>query len=107
MNFTTTNRGFALIEFTDRYSAPCSLQKSSLATEDAIWFGIDDAKPQIMAVHAASHGIVTSERCGWVPYPIPTAVSLNTRMHLTRKQVAAILPILQHFAATGDLRKIQ
>lgn len=100
---TKTQRGFDLIEFSDRYNAKCSLQKSSLAFEDAVWFGVDDADPKIMAVDASAHGVATNATNGWVKYPIPDAVLLNTRMHLTRKQVATLLPALQHFVATGDL----
>ncbi len=103
MIITTTARGYALIEFNDRYDNACQIQKSSLATEDAIWFGVADANPQVMATHAASVGMHTSETSGWVPYPLPSAVSLNTRMHLTREQVAALLPTLQHFVDTGEL----
>lgn len=39
---TITVRGFDLITFEDRYGVNCSIQKSSLATEDAIWFGVED-----------------------------------------------------------------
>ena len=98
-----TSRGFRLLNFTDRYDLPCSIQKSSLATEAAIWFGIDDARPIILAREAASVGVQTNATCGWVPYPIPPNVSLHTRMHLTQKQVKKLLPILQHFADTGEL----
>lgn len=100
---STTERGFALIEFQDRYDNKCSLQKSSLATEDAVWFGLDSAKPQIMACHAMANGVDTDKAVGWVPYPIPEDVLLATRMHLTRAQVAALLPALQHFVDTGEL----
>jgi len=41
MEVKLTDRGFQIINFIDRYDAECSLQKSSLATEDAIWFGCD------------------------------------------------------------------
>jgi hypothetical protein len=41
---TTTARGFALYEFTDRYGKPCSLQRSSIATESCIWLGVDDER---------------------------------------------------------------
>lgn len=99
----TTGRGFALATFTDRYGAECSIQKSSLATEDAIWFGINDAEPKIMASHAAAFGVHTDETTGWVPYPIPKEVSLSTRMHLTREQVEALLPTLQRFVETGEI----
>ena len=37
-----TERGFAILNFIDRYNRPCSLQKSSLATENCIWLGADD-----------------------------------------------------------------
>ena len=98
-----TQRGFATKEFRDLYGTPCSLQKSSLATEDAIWFGVDDANPLIMASQATEFGIKTAETTGWVPYPIPKAVLLHTRMHLNREQVAELLPILQKFIDTGEI----
>jgi hypothetical protein len=100
---SNTSRGFRLNEFVDRYGSCCSIQKSSLATEDAIWFGVDDAKPQIMVVDAQRLGIPTRESCGWIPYYIPEEVLLTTQMHLTRDQVKELLPILQHFVDTGEL----
>lgn len=103
MKIENTARGFALANFIDRYGAKCSIQKSSLATEDAIWFGVDDADPKILASKARAYGVTTSETTGWVPYPIPTEVLLTTRMHLTREQVADLLPVLEHFVATGEL----
>lgn len=95
----STNRGFSSIEFKDRYDAKCSIQKSSLATEDAIWFGVDDPNPQIMASMTKEGGT------GWVPYDIPEDVILTTRMHLTQEQVRQLLPVLQHFADTGEIRE--
>lgn len=103
MKQSLTQCGFAIIDFTDRYDSPCNIQKSSLATEDAIWLGVADANPIIMASQAAAHGVATSEACGWVQYPVPNEVSMTTRMHLTREQVAELLPVLQHFADTGEL----
>lgn len=87
-----TQRGFAGIEFNDRYEAKCSIQKSSLATEDAIWFGVDDADPKILIPGS-----------GWQPFEIPKEVLLTTRMHLTQKQVKKLLPILQKFVETGEI----
>lgn len=103
MKRTTTARGFPVIEFTDRYGADCNIQESSLAEEAAIWLGVKDAQPQIMAVDAAAAGVVTDATCGWVPYPIPKEVLLTTRMHLTQAQVAELMPVLQHFVDTGEL----
>ncbi|WYV99119.1 hypothetical protein Amme3_00123 [Pseudomonas phage vB_PpuM-Amme-3] len=103
MNISMTERGFSVIEFKDCYGEKCSIQKSSLASEDAIWFGVDDANPQIMASQALAHGVDTDKTVGWVEYPLPKEVLLSTRMHLTREQVAELLPILQHFVNTGEI----
>ena len=78
-----TQRGFAIKRFKDRYGCNCSIQKSSLATEDAIWFGIDAAFPS--AAETVS---------GTIP---------ERRMHLTQEMVAELLPLLQHFVETGEL----
>lgn len=87
-----TQRGFARLEFEDRYNAKCSIQKSSLAGEDAIWIGVDDSDPKIFKPCS-----------GWQTFEIPKEVLLTTRMHLTQKQVKKLLPILQKFAETGEL----
>ena len=100
---STTGRGFHLVEFIDKYGSECSLQKSSLATEDAIWFGINDANPQLMAYDAKKLGIKTEQNSGWVKYPIPDEVLLNTRMHLTQEQVKKLIPYLQRFVDTGEI----
>jgi len=98
-----TNRGFGIGEFTDQYGAKCSVQQSSIATKDCIWLGVDDADPQIMASQAKAFGVETSQANGWVKYPIPEEVLLNTRMHLSREDVKKLLPLLQRFAETGSL----
>lgn len=103
MELNYTGRGFGIIKFTDHYDTECSLQKSSLASEDTIWFGVDNPDPKIMASQALSLGVETNKTTGWVPYPIPEEVLLSTRMHLTRKQVKDLLPILKHFVKTGEI----
>jgi len=100
-----TERGFSLIKFEDTYGSPCSIQKSSLATADAIWLGIDDPKPQILAKEAAVHGIHTDKTTGWIPYPLSSSLMLTTRMHLTREQVAKLISVLQNFVDTGEVSK--
>jgi hypothetical protein len=97
MKIEKTERGFSIIKFRDRYDKNCSIQKSSLATDDAIWFGIDEAEPMILASEIIEGGV------GWAKYPIPDSVSIPTRMHLTRAQVKELLPILQKFVDTGEL----
>ena len=97
IDMSVTQRGFSIGEFRDRYEKECSIQKSSLAGDDCIWFGIDDPTPEIMASDTPEGGT------GWVPYSIPKEVSLSTRMHLTRDMVRELLPVLRHFVNTGDL----
>lgn len=103
MKLSKTKREFTVGKFTDRYGVECSLQKSSLATESAIWFGVDDANPQIMATDAKRLGIATDADTGWVKFEIPKEVLLSTRMHLTQEMVQKLLPTLQKFAETGEL----
>lgn len=103
MKTSKTHRGFSISEFKDRYGASCSIQKSSLGTEDAIWFGIDNVIPRIMAVDAKRIGIETNEVNGWIDYQIPKEVLLSSRMHLTQEMVAELLPTLIRFAKTGEL----
>jgi hypothetical protein len=95
-------RGFPIVRFSDRYGVPCSLQMSSLAEYEkpgtsAVWLGTSDAQPKVMAREAASVGVQTTETTGWVPFPIPESVLLSTRMHLDRKQVAALIHHLQRW----------
>lgn len=97
-------RGFLVSEFEDDYGAKCSLQKSSAASQDYVWLGIDDAQPQIMASDALKLGLPTNgQTTGWIPYPVPEQVLLTTRMHLSQESVKKLLPSLIHFAETGEL----
>ena len=76
MKLKKNGRGFAVAEFVDRYGQECSIQKSSIATEDCVWLGVDvDMQRQ----------------------------EVRARMHLTRQQVKKLLPLLQRFAETGEL----
>lgn len=92
LNVKITERGFTLIDFDDYNGVRCSLQESSLADADAIWLGCNEAKPRQLIPGK-----------GWVEIPLPEGHIANTRMHLTREQVAELLPHLQKFAETGDL----
>lgn len=97
LNGRKTDRGFKIFEFEDRYGSKCSLQESSLADDPAVWFGVDDANPKIMASKTTQGGT------GWIPFLIPKDVLLTTRMHLTQNQVCELLPALGHFVRTGGL----
>lgn len=97
LDIETTLRGFSHAKFTDRYGEQCSIQKSSLASEDCIWLGLDDVTPQILASKIIEGGT------GWAKLPLPDDVHIHSRMHLTREQVAALLPALQRFVQTGEI----
>lgn len=86
-----TARGFGVHTFKDIFGVECSLQESSLGTVAAIWLGCDEANPRHMV-----DGDV-------VPVKMPREYVADTRMHLTQKQVAALLPHLQRFVDTGVL----
>lgn len=98
-----TARGFKYCEFIDCYDNKCSLQESSLATNCAIWLGVDDPEPRIMCSDARKLGMETESDIGWMAYPLPKEVLISTRMHLTRDQVKTLLPILQKFVETGEI----
>lgn len=89
-NKTKTGRGFDLIEFEDFYGKKCNIQKSSLALVDAIWFGCENIE------------LKKIKGGGWEEIDTTDCIA-NNRMHLTRKQVKKLLPILKHFAKTGEI----
>lgn len=95
MNLRKTERGFGIIDFKDLYNHNCSLQESSLATDDAIWFGIDDQELTVFEENMGKY-VVTKLPHNW---------KTNGRMHLSRTQVAELLPYLQSFVETGELKK--
>jgi len=80
-----TGRGFSHWAFDDIYGQHCSLQASSLASEGAIWIGVDNTGPDITGVNGTRNE------------------DTRARMHLTRKQVEQLLPLLHRFVETGDL----
>jgi hypothetical protein len=99
---TQTGRGFNILRFADRYNVACSLQESSLATEAAIWLGVEDPDPKIMIRDAFALGLTPNTGNGWMPYPMPAQVLCNTRMHLNRRQVHALIGHLKTWLETGD-----
>lgn len=91
MEFKRTNRGFALIEFKDRYGKECSLQKSSLATEDCVWLGVDCGD------HGTDYG----------PFELPQGVHCLSRMHLTQDMAMELIKHLQYFVEHGELMPLE
>lgn len=68
-------RGYITGDFADRNGVSCSIQESSVATEDLIWLGQNEA--------------------GGKP----------ARMHISQSLAADLIPLLQRFVATGDLSR--
>jgi hypothetical protein len=87
----TGPRGLLRGRFVDRNGKKCSIQASSLATEAAIWLGIDEVKVKILG------------STGWQDVPLPEEAQRMGRMHLTQKMVKKLLPALQYFVKTGYL----
>lgn len=98
MNADVTQRGFTKAVFTDRYGVECSIQESSLATEGAIWLGVEESNPRYLVPGQ-----------GWAPYEYPEGFDIHTdtRMHLTQDHVKRLLPVMQHFARTGYLPEVE
>lgn len=103
MRIETTERGFALIGFTDYNGVACSLQQSSAIdlTADGglerpgsslIWLGCDEANPK---------EFVPNGDPPWQPVPMPETYVANTRMHLNREQVISLVTNLQAWLETG------
>lgn len=51
MEKKTTARGFAYYNFIDRNGHHCKLQKSSVASEDAIWLGTEGEEMHLNKEH--------------------------------------------------------
>ena len=88
---STTEHGFTIVKFTDTHGNDCSLQESSSDMYDAVWLGISDPEINVMVDG------------GWKALALPEGAVINSRMHLTQKQVRELLPMLQHFADHGSL----
>lgn len=94
MSLERNQRGFENGKFKDSYDNECSIQKSSLATEDCIWLGID--KPKLT--------VFENENMGkYIETVLPKTWMVHSKMHLSREQVAELLPMLQKFVDTGEL----
>ena len=109
---TLTSRGFGKVLFQDYYESKCSMQVSSVGTNECVWLGIEEAEPKILATDAIRLGLIKEEDaphnpfgepCGWIDYPIPKEVLLSTRMHLTSAQAKQLGLQLLKFAFTGSV----
>ena len=101
MNLAKTKRGgWDVIEFEDLYGHSCSIQMSSLATIEAIWIGVNNPEVKVLAREICEDQNVA----GWATIPLPENFTIQpSRMHLSRDQAAALIPVLQQFVNTGAI----
>ncbi len=100
MEVKKTERGFSVIKFVDRNGKASSLQKSSLAFENAVWLGCDDIEVKCFVPGKGWTAVVLEET-----FPQAQGIVANNRMHLTQETVLDLLPHLQRFAMTGELKE--
>ena len=94
MEVKKTQRGYNIVNFTDSQRLECKLQKSSIADENRIWFGIKN--PRLT--------IYQDEKKGkYMTVKMPDNWDVDSYMHLNQEQVKEILPALIKFANTGEL----
>lgn len=91
---TQTNRGFNHCAFKDASGEICSIQESS-SVEPRIWLGVD--KPKLVVYQDKSMG-------KYLEVDMPDQFSVHSRMELTQRQAADLLPFLLKFVKTGYLK---
>lgn len=98
MKIKKTERGFPYTEFKDYNGVECKIQKSSLATDDCIWLG---AKKIGLQEFIVGKGWIEKPECD--VHTMEHHFVANNIMHLSREQVAELLPVLQKFVETGEI----
>lgn len=100
-----TGRGFAISEFTDSYGVKFRIQKSSAASDDYIWLGPSNGSISIQKPKESGYGFdwVALDKKALQESLNTTTVLFNDNLHLSRKDVRKILPLLERFVETGDL----
>jgi hypothetical protein len=99
-----TCRGFAFGIFKDNKGVECSIQDSSLATEEAIWFGVRNANPRklINNVFQTVNYLIDQDEIS--SFDLYRDVLFNTRMHLTTKHVKTLIRNFEKFLTTKTCR---
>lgn len=97
MEVKQNNRGFSYAGFTDLYGHEVSIQDSSLATDYAIWLGLDEPYTKINKNGNGPFG-------PYEDYTLPDNILVWTRMHINREQAQDLIEVLQRFVDTGSIR---
>lgn len=107
-----TARGFEVKHFEDLYNQDCSIQESSLATDDCIWLGVHTPKIRVMCkdmpafigkLNVLMQTWKDIPDCGWYEINLPKEAFVDSRMHLNRSQAANLIDELKFFVETGRL----
>ena len=105
-------RGFEVKHFNDMYDEDCSIQESSLATDDCIWLGIHTPKIRVMCkdmpafiekMDSLRQTWKDIPDCGWYEINLPEEAFVDSRMHLNKEHAEMLIKELQYFVATGRL----
>lgn len=91
--------GFKSIGFEDANGVKCSIQESSVATDSLVWLGSNDIGLKEFVANRSGGAWQDVELADTMHHHYVA----NNRMHLTRDQVASLIPVLQHFVDTGVL----
>jgi len=94
MKNTKTKRGFPLGKFADSYGEHCSIQLSSVGGH--IWLGLSELKVNVGYPWREIGLERIKEVFGG------TEIVATTRMHLDRKTVKKLIPMLQKFVDEGE-----
>jgi len=99
MKQKTTNRGFPYYDFEDARGNKCSIQESSNAMEQRIWFGADEIGLKKFTPKQGLWEDIELEQ----DHPHGIVHVANNRMELNRETVKTLIPLLQKFVDTGEL----
>lgn len=107
LEFKKTPRGFVVAKFLDRYKHPCSIQESSLATEAAVWLGIDTDTKSPDGERSFEEIFEHAMRCDGLKQAdketFRKGFEACGRMHLTVDMAKQIISSLTVFVETGFL----
>lgn len=65
---TTTKRGFGKLLFSDYFNKKCSLQISSVGTDECVWLGVESAEPCLLSADAIKLGLAKKEEVPHTPF---------------------------------------
>jgi len=106
MKTRKSDRGFGISEFVDLKGTECSIQDSSLASEAAIWLGVQSVNP-----HKMEGEVLVTVKPPIDPIPISGFpwlnhdILYNTRMHLTIEHVETLIKEFNVFLSTKSVEK--